>query len=247
MATMRFRPRYSLRAIFIAITLFALWLGWEAALTAQEPTQPQLAPQIYWGDEVPPGWNGDWPSELKTVPERTGYTRTISTHDLDEWIGALKTKGDNVHGNVHVVEMFTSPLKKVAPAMVLANPRVSSPEEARASGKPVVFLMGNIHPPEPEAAEALLMVARDLVAGKRRALLDHLIVMIAPIFNVDERITSWRRTAAWAARRRSFWACAKTRKSSTSTATASSFKLSRPTVCIARSTSGTRCSYSTVT
>ncbi len=63
MATMRFRPRYSLRAIFIAITLFALWLGWEAALTAQEkPAQQQLAPQIYWGDEVPAGWNGDWPS-----------------------------------------------------------------------------------------------------------------------------------------------------------------------------------------
>src|SRR5262249_30893666 len=52
-------------------------------------------------------------------------------------------------------------------------------------GKPVVFLMGNIHPPEPEAAEALLMVARDLAAGKRRAMLDHVIVMIAPIFNVD--------------------------------------------------------------
>src|SRR5262249_23585243 len=155
--------------------------------------------QIYWGDEVPAGWNGDWPRELKTVPERTGYTRTMTTRDLAEWIAALKTKSDNVHdsvvhdgvvhdsvhGNVHVVEMFTSPLKKVAPAMVLANPRVNSPQEARASGKPVVFLMGNIHPPEPEAAEALLMVARDLAAGKRRAILDHLIVMIAPIFNVD--------------------------------------------------------------
>src|SRR5262245_5118943 len=26
---MRFRPRYSLRMLFVAITLFALWLGWE--------------------------------------------------------------------------------------------------------------------------------------------------------------------------------------------------------------------------
>ena len=88
------------------------------ALVAQQ----QPVPQIYWGDEVPAGWNGDWPKELKTVPEKTGYTRTISTRDLHDWIAALKTKSDNVH----VFEMFTSPLKKVAPAMVLANPRVSS-------------------------------------------------------------------------------------------------------------------------
>jgi hypothetical protein len=166
------------------LSLFIL-MGAGTITADEQPAQQQPAPQIYWGDEVPAGWDGDWPKELKTVPERTGYTRTITTRDLDEWVAALKTKSDTVHGNVHVVEMFTSPLKKVAPAMVLANPRVSSAEEARASGKPVVFLMGNIHPPEPEAAEALLMVARDLAAGKRRAILDHLIVMIAPIFNVD--------------------------------------------------------------
>ena len=126
------------------------------AQKVKEPLGGQ--PRIYWGDDVPKEWNGDWPQELKTVPERTGYQRTMTTQELHEWIAALKTKSDNVHS----VDMFTSPLKKVAPAMVLANPRVSSPPQARASGKPVVFLQGNIHPPEPEAAEALLMVARIL-------------------------------------------------------------------------------------
>src|SRR5262245_17221825 len=169
----------------ITIVALGFILMGAGALVAQQ----QPAPQIYWGDEVAAGWNGDWPKELETVPERTGYARTMTTRDLDEWIAAVKTKSDNVHDSVHdnvyVVEMFTSPLKKVAPAMVLANPRVSSPEQARASGKPVVFLLGNIHPPEPEAAEALLMVARDLAAGRRKAILDKVIVMIAPIFNVD--------------------------------------------------------------
>src|SRR5262245_47499338 len=145
--------------------------------------EPQVAqqPRIYWGDDVPKEWNGDWPQELKTVPEQTGYLRTMSTRQLHEWIAALKTRSDLVQS----VDMFTSPLKKVAPAMVLANPRVNSPQQARGSGKPVVFLLGNIHPPEPEAAEALLMVARDLATGKRKAILDKAIVMIAPIFNVD--------------------------------------------------------------
>jgi hypothetical protein len=124
---------------------------------------------------------GDWPQELKTVPERTGYLRTMSTQQLHEWIAALKTTSENVRS----VDMFTSPLKKVAPAMVLANPPVRTPQQARASGKPVVFLLGNIHPPEPEAAEAMLMVARDLATGRRKAILDKVIVMVAPIFNVD--------------------------------------------------------------
>jgi hypothetical protein len=32
----------------------------------------QTAPTegMYWGDEVPEGWNGNWPAELLTVPRR---------------------------------------------------------------------------------------------------------------------------------------------------------------------------------
>src|SRR5688572_7460879 len=139
------------------------------------------AQKIYWGDEVPAGWQGTWPQELQTVAERSAFTRTMSTLQLHEWINTLKWKTEHMH----VLDMFISPMRKVAPAIVLANPRVTSAQQARASGKPVVFLIGNIHPPEPEAAEALLAVARDLTLGKRKALLDNLIVIIAPIFNVD--------------------------------------------------------------
>ena len=140
-----------------------------------------LAQQIYWADAVPPHWNGEWPQELQTIPERTSFTRTMSTLQLHEYIDTLKWKSENLH----VVSMFTSPLRKVAPAIVLASPRVISTQQAKASGKNVIFLMGNIHPPEPEAAEALLMVARDLLLGKRKQLLENQIVIIAPIFNVD--------------------------------------------------------------
>ena len=139
------------------------------------------AQQIYWGDSVPEHWNGQWPAELQTVAERSRFTRTMSTLQLLEYIDALKWKSDRMH----VVDMFVSPRGKVAPAIVLSNPRVTSPEQARASGKNVIFLMGNIHPPEPEAAEALLLVARELLLGKHKALLDSQIVILAPVFNVD--------------------------------------------------------------
>ncbi|MGQ0732125.1 MAG: M14 family zinc carboxypeptidase [Acidobacteriota bacterium] len=160
-----------LRASLLSVVLLTGVVG---VLVAQQP-------RIYWGDEVPAGWAGKWSAELGTVPERTRYTRTMSTLQMHEWIAALKLRSENVH----VVRMFTSPLGKVAPAIVLGSPRVTSPQEARESGKPVVFLMGNIHPPEPEAAEALLMVARDLAAGPGTHILNHLVVMIAPIYNVD--------------------------------------------------------------
>jgi len=140
-----------------------------------------LAQHIYWGDSVPKAWNGQWPAELRTVAEQTHFTRTMSTLQLHEYIETLKWKTDRMH----VISMFISPMRKVAPAIVLSNPRVTSPQQARASGKNVIFLMGNIHPPEPEAAEALLLVARDLLLGKKKSLLDHQIVIIAPIFNVD--------------------------------------------------------------
>jgi hypothetical protein len=151
-------------------------------LTAAMIPMPLAAQQqIYWGDSVPDGWNGKWPAELRTYAEQSDFTRTMTTAQLHEYVNTLRWKSDRMH----VLSMFTSPLGKVAPAMVLSNPRVTSPEEARASKKNVVFLLGNIHPPEPEAAEALLLVARELLLGKSQSLLDNQIVIIAPIYNVD--------------------------------------------------------------
>lgn len=147
-------------------------------MTLTPAAQPR---KIFWGDEVPANWTGTWTPDLQTVPERTRYTRTTSTLQLHEWIAALKLKTEYLH----VETMFLSPMRKAAPVMILANPRVTTPAQAKASGKPIVFLLGNIHPPEPEAAEALVMLARDLGAGSRKALLDKMIVMIAPVYNVD--------------------------------------------------------------
>jgi hypothetical protein len=141
----------------------------------------QAQQKIYWGDDVPKGWTGKWPADLLTVAERTNYTRTMTSLQNLEFITALRGTSESLH----VVNMFTTALRKTAPAMVIANPRVTSAQQARAIGKPVVFLFGNIHPPESEAAEALQMVARDLAAGSKKHLLQNQIVIIAPVFNVD--------------------------------------------------------------
>jgi hypothetical protein len=136
---------------------------------------------MYWGEEVPAGWNGSWPDELLTVPERTDFTRTMGVRDVHEFIDALKWRSENMH----VLNVFRSPLGRFSSAVVLSNPRVTNPQQAAASGKPVVFLHGNIHPPESEGAEALKMVMREILLGDRQDLLDNQIIIIMPVLNVD--------------------------------------------------------------
>jgi hypothetical protein len=160
------------------VSLVPLVIVAALAVGAGAQQKPQ---KIYWADEVPAGWNGKWPARLMTVPEKTNFTRTTSVPQLHEFIDVLKWSSENVH----VLTIFTSPLRYVAPALVLANPRITSPEEAKKSGKPVVLLMGNIHPPESEGSEALQMLMRDILLGKRKHLLDNQILIVVPIFNVD--------------------------------------------------------------
>jgi len=137
--------------------------------------------QIFWGSSVPERWCGDWPVELQTVPEKTEFTRTASHLEVLEYVSKLVWRSEFMH----VERLFVSDLRRVAPLVVLSNPRVTSPEEADEAGKPVVYLQGNIHPPEAEGKESILMIMRDLAVGERSRLLDEMIVVCAPDFNPD--------------------------------------------------------------
>ncbi len=166
-----------------ALVFYSALIG--GARTAQAAAQDLNAvvadPGMLWGSRVPEGWTGEWPDELRTVAERSNFTRTMTTRDLYDLLDAVKWRSEHVH----VFDVFTSPLGRVSSAIVLANPRVTSPREARDSGKPVIFIQGKIHPPEPEGAEASLMVMRDILFGEKAHLLDNQIIIINPIFNVD--------------------------------------------------------------
>jgi hypothetical protein len=155
---------------------FLLILALGSAAHAAPPAQ-----KIHWGDSVPAGWNGKWPAKFLTVAERTNYVRTASSTEVLEFIDALRWSSENVH----LVNMFTTSLRRTGVAAVLADPRVASPEEAAKSGKTVVYLQGNIHAYEPEAKEALMMLMRDILLGKRKALLANLVVIVCPNLNVD--------------------------------------------------------------
>ncbi len=136
---------------------------------------------IFWGNDVPENWNSDWPEELRTAAEKSGFTHTADHQDVLEYFAMLMGKSENVH----VFNMFISDMRRTSPVLVMSNPRITSPKEAKASGKTVVYLQGGIHPAEYEGKEALFMVIRDILFGDKKYLLDELIILVNPNFNVD--------------------------------------------------------------
>lgn len=136
---------------------------------------------MYYGNALPAKWNGTWPDDLLTASEKSGFSHSANNQDILEYFSMLLWKSENVH----VFNMYNSDRGLTCPVLVMANPMVSSPTEARQSGKMVVYLQGGIHTSESEGKEALLILVRDILFGNRKYLLDNLIIMVAPNFNVD--------------------------------------------------------------
>ncbi|HEX5085763.1 MAG TPA: M14 family metallopeptidase [Blastocatellia bacterium] len=131
--------------------------------------------------------------QLKTRAEQTNYEETSRYEDVTRFIGELQKRSDRLR-----VESFGKTEEgRDLPLMIFADPPISQPREARASGKPVIFIQANIHAGEVEGKEASLSLARRIATGDLRSLLNNLIILIAPIYNADgnEKFSLNNRTA----------------------------------------------------
>lgn len=120
-------------------------------------------------------------SDLIIRPERSKYTETSTYEDVMNFVSYVHKYSDLVHLEI----MLTSTEGRDIPLIVLANPKVSNPGEARLSGKPVIYIQGNIHGGEVEGKEAVMIMIREILFGDKRHLLDNQIILFAPIFNAD--------------------------------------------------------------
>src|SRR5881392_1454235 len=116
----------------------------------------------------------------QTTAERTDYAATSTNAEVGAFLDSLELAG----APVRVSEMGTSALGKPIYFVIASDPTVTSPDEAAASGKLVVYLQANIHGGEVEGKEAVLALLREL-AGPRRELLHALVVLVAPDYNPD--------------------------------------------------------------
>ncbi len=118
---------------------------------------------------------------LLIKPERTNYRETSTYQEVIDFT-SLVTKGSQY---VSKVSLGTSLEGKDIPVFVLANPRIETPEQAKASGKPVIYIQGNIHSGEVEGKEVVQILMRDILTGDKGYLLDNQIILFVPIYNTD--------------------------------------------------------------
>ena len=126
------------------------------------------------------------PDSLATRAERTGFRETSR---YDEVV-ALMEAADRASPLIHLTTFGTTNEGRELPLAVVGRVADATPEAVRASGRTVVYLQGNIHAGEVEGKEALQILLREVVLGEHAALLDSLVLLVAPIYNADgnERI-----------------------------------------------------------
>jgi len=122
------------------------------------------------------------PDPPQTVPERSGYTRTSSHGEVMDFLRAVGEVHDR---RVHITRFGSTPEGREQPLVIISDPPVSTPEEARALGRPIVFVMANIHAGEVEGKEVCLQLLREAVWGPAPWPLDGVVVLLAPIYNAD--------------------------------------------------------------
>src|SRR6185503_6733652 len=129
----------------------------------------------------------------KSRAELTNYEETTRYQEVLDFIAELQKRSPLLR-----LESFGKTEEgRMLPLMIISSSPISNPRDARATGKPIVFIMANIHAGEVEGKEAMLHLSRRILFGDLRPLLDKLIILIAPIYNADgnEKINTNNRTA----------------------------------------------------
>jgi len=118
---------------------------------------------------------------LLTIAEKSDFHATAHYQEVMTFCHALAQRSDVVR----LGELGTSAEGRSIPLLILADPPVETPQQAKKSGKLVVFAFGDIHAGEVCGKEALLMLARDVANDPKHPLLKNLVVVLAPIYNPD--------------------------------------------------------------
>lgn len=117
----------------------------------------------------------------QTRPERSTGAETSTHADVLAFLDSLSWRG----AALRIGALGTSAEGRRIPWVLAARPLVDAPGDAQRSGKPIIYIQGNIHAGEVEGKEALQALLRDLTLGPLMPLLDSVILLVVPIYNVD--------------------------------------------------------------
>lgn len=120
-------------------------------------------------------------AEPVTVVEATGYARTSLYQEVVDFLYQIQRTSEMVA----IAPLAVSTEGRMVPLVILSREGVRTPAELRATGKPAVLVMANIHAGEIEGKEACQILIREIASGREAALLDHQVILVIPIFNAD--------------------------------------------------------------
>ena len=131
------------------------------------------------------------PEEWRTRAELSDFKATSSYAETVEFIRRLAGRMPSLR----LVYYGTSAAGRPLPAVIVCADQAFEPRAAAETGKPIVMVQNGIHAGEIDGKDASLMILRDMALGRHRELLEKLILVIVPIYNVDghERVSPHNR------------------------------------------------------
>lgn len=122
--------------------------------------------------------DADW----RTRAERSGFQETARYEETVAFCRRLAEASPWVR----YTSFGTSPEGRDLPLLILSRSGVFDPRRAREADLPVVLVQNCIHAGECAGKDASLMLARDIAITRlEERLIDNLVLLIIPIFNVD--------------------------------------------------------------
>jgi len=131
----------------------------------------------------------DW----RTYYEKSNF---LETPRYDETLNYIK-RLEKASPWVKLQYFSVSPLGRKNPAVIVDKDKKFSASGAHQDGKAVLLIQAGIHAGEIDGKDAGLMLIRDMVISKKfEDLLDHVVILFMPFFNVDghERFGPYNRT-----------------------------------------------------
>ena len=123
------------------------------------------------------------------APGKTDFT---SHGEMMAYLEKLSERADNML----VRTAGWSQENRVLPVLLFTNSGRFSPAELQRMDRPIVVFVGQLHGNEPAGGEAMLALAKALVDGELKPLLDRITVVIMPRANPDGAHYFWRATAS---------------------------------------------------
>ncbi|MCC7000967.1 MAG: M14 family metallopeptidase [Gemmatimonadaceae bacterium] len=117
-----------------------------------------------------------------TRAEVSNYTETSSYADVIAFLDSLEKR---VPGQWFRGVIGKTSQGRDVPFVVVSRPLVRTPAEAKRTGKPIVYVQGNIHGGEVEGKESVQALLRDLMIDPKPNALDSIVLIAVPIYNAD--------------------------------------------------------------